>query len=164
GLETAVFPDWGSVFGGGCFPCGAGVGCGLFRRLDVLPFVRRTCVTDRPIGQSKSVWLVPATGTSPALLGDLDEAERDQLADGGRDRISVDSVFDKLIVCDDQLSVVLAAVLVKLDLDAGENPVSALSERSVCRRLQHLDEPRRERTVDLVVAMVAPVAHDSISA
>ena len=107
---------------------------------------------------------MPATGTSPASLRDLDETKALKFTDGGRDRISVDTIFDQMIVGELQLAVVVAAVLLKLDLDAGKNTMGGKRQDAVGRALEHFDQPRRERAIDLVAAMVAPLAHGSISA
>jgi hypothetical protein len=50
----------------------------------------------------------------------FEEAKRDQFPNGGGNRLTMDSICDELIIRHDQLTVVLAAMARKLDLDAVE--------------------------------------------
>ena len=58
------------------------------------------------------------------LLGDLDEPQRHRLTNCGGDGVSIDSVFDEVVVSAGELSVFhgLAPMLVKLDLEPIQDP------------------------------------------
>ena len=57
-------------------------------------------------------------------FGDLDELERNRLADGWRYATPVDAVMLEVVVGDGQSAVIMATMLGELDLDPVEHAVS----------------------------------------
>src|SRR3984957_5789369 len=81
-----------------------------------------------------------------ALLSDLDEAQRDQFADGGGDLIVVDAVLDEVIIRAGEVAVLLGltAVALELNLQPGEDTVRRQAQHPIRRAIHHLDQARSE--------------------
>ena len=88
---------------------------------DLAPLIGRLEIEAVAVGEPEEGRSAPVGVAGATLSGDLDEAERDQLADGGCDRVAVYAVLNELGGGDRQSAVVLAAVVAVLDLDTGEN-------------------------------------------
>jgi hypothetical protein len=105
------------VFGGAGL---AGDALCLLLSFDSPPVVRRwsrSTISPMSERQIEPVRRAMIGITAVASL-DMEKAERHSLTDGWRNRVVMDPVVGKLIDRDRKLSVVVAAVVSKLDLDA----------------------------------------------
>jgi hypothetical protein len=111
-------------------------------RCDLTPIVgRRICFAIAAMRerQEKPVRRAVFSIATPPTSGDANEAERFGLTNGWRDGGMVYAVLHEIVRRDRQLSVIVAAVVTKLDLDARNNEVGGTGQRPVCWRLKHLD-------------------------
>jgi hypothetical protein len=86
---------------------------------DLAPFVCGFGAEAIAVGQTEEGRPAPFGVTGASLPSDLDEAERDQFADGGCDCLAVYPVLDELGEGDWQSAVIVAAVVGEFDLDTG---------------------------------------------
>jgi hypothetical protein len=91
----------------------------------------------QPVERGLSKALVPRAATP----SDLDEAQRDQLADCGRDRVTVEAELDEMLIGARELPVFLgiAAMTSQLDFKPSHCAVGRQAQGPVCRAFEHLD-------------------------
>jgi hypothetical protein len=89
--------------------------------------------------ESKQIGLAMLGIAATATLGDLDEAQRLGLPDGGRDGVVIDAIVDEVLLRDRQHPVLITAVIAQLDLDTGDHAMRRQAERTIGRGPQHLD-------------------------
>ncbi|RWM64897.1 MAG: hypothetical protein E5X83_07590 [Mesorhizobium sp.] len=77
-----------------------------------------------PIGQPEEVGPAPFSVSGPPFLGDLNEAERDDLTHRRGDCVPMNAVALELIECCRQLAIVVAAVASDLDLKPVQHAVT----------------------------------------
>src|SRR5437763_843556 len=84
---------------------------GLLLRLNPAPFIRRISPAQMAVREPEFVRLPKFRVASAPVLGDLDEAQRFQLAQCRCDGMTMDSVTSEDIICNWQSSVFVAAVV-----------------------------------------------------
>jgi hypothetical protein len=95
-----------------------------------------------------------------SALGHANEAQRLGLADGWRDAVVVDSIFDELSLGNRQLPVVVTAVVRKLDGNPIYRHARRPREHAIGWRFQHRNRIRSP----LLASLVAPLyGHGTIS-
>jgi hypothetical protein len=127
---------------------------GLFYCPDVLPFVSRLGISNLAIGQPVQAGPPPFGVAGPSTFGNLDKTERTHLSQARSNRVSVDSIFDKVVESDGKLAVVVPAVVRDLDFESVENSASSKTQDLEGRRLHHFDESRGKLAADPI-----PAAH-----
>jgi hypothetical protein len=127
-VNSAAVADLGGIFIGAS---GAGDGAGCLHCLDAVPGIRYLLMR---IDGAALVIQQEATGlamfgiTAAPVHRDDDEAEGFQFAQGCRDPMPVNTVFDKLFFGYDQLAVGLAGVLAQFNLDAQQGQMGGTGE------------------------------------
>src|SRR5262249_404246 len=140
----------------------AGHRLGVLERLDALPIMRWPGAAEGLVGEAER-----ARRTIPAVAGfaplGFEEAKHLPLADVGAVWGGMVPGLGERLVGDRQFAVILAAVALKLDLDAGEHAMGGERQDTVGRAFKHSDHATGERLVELVAAKVALAAGSQCS-
>lgn len=89
---------------------------------------------------------------SPPLLDNLDKAQGDALLNCRDDGVALHPIPDEVRVSDDQLAVVLAAMVSQFDLEPRKQPMTGYRQGTERCRSQHLNRARRELPGNPVLA------------
>jgi hypothetical protein len=140
------------------FPRGARHCLGVLDGFDAPPFIGLFGVTDRPVGNSESIWAPKLRVASPALFGDFHEAQSTDFPQGWGNCVSVHAELNELVERDRQPAIIIATMVRLFDFYSGENAMPRKAQHLKSRRFHHLDGACRELAENAVPA-ARVVAH-----
>jgi hypothetical protein len=141
------------------FPGGKGNSYGLFAGINSTPFVRGGSALGVPVRESEKVRLPEFSVSGSATFCDLNETESLAFVDRWSDRMAIETVVDKVSVCNWKLPIVGPAVIGELNFYPCEHAVGRLAKNAIRVGAEHFYCARSELSVYLVSVPPAGNTH-----